>query len=42
MDYVYEGIAMTVFILISLIFIKPPAWSIRMLKSFVGLLDRWL
>ena len=42
MTEVYEGIAMVVFILISLIFIKPPAWSRRMLKYFVGLLDRWL
>jgi hypothetical protein len=38
----YEGITLAVFILISLVFIKPPAWIKRMLQSFVTLFDRWL
>ena len=42
MNYFYEGLAAVVFILISLIFIKPPQWSIRMFKSCVRFLDRWL
>lgn len=42
MEYFYEGIAAVVFIVISLIAIKPPAWSRRLLKSFIGLLDRWI
>jgi hypothetical protein len=37
----YEGATLVVFILISLLFIKPPAWIKRALKSAVALFDRW-
>jgi len=39
---IYETIAATVFVLISLIEIKPPAWSKRLLKSFNRFMDRWI
>jgi hypothetical protein len=38
----YEGATLVVFILISLIFIKPPAWAKRMLHAAVNLFDRWI
>ena len=38
----YESVSLVVFIVISLIFIKPPAWIKRMLQSVVALFDRWL
>jgi hypothetical protein len=40
--YVYESIALVIFVLISLIFVKPPAWAMRMLKSIASFLDRWV
>ena len=39
---IYETIAAVVFIVISLIAIKPPAWSKRLLNSFNRFMDRWL
>ena len=39
---IYETIAAAVFVLISLIVIKPPVWSKRLLKSFNKLMDRLL
>jgi len=39
---IYETIAAAVFIFISLIAIKPPAWSKRLLKSFNRFMDRWI
>jgi len=38
----YEGATLVVFVLISLIFIKPPAWVKRMLHSVVAFFDRWI
>jgi hypothetical protein len=38
----YEGVTLVIFILISLVFIKPPAWIKRMLHSVVSRFDRWL
>jgi hypothetical protein len=38
----YEGITLVVFIVISLVFIKPPAWIKRMLHFVVAVFDRWL
>src|SRR2546422_2981974 len=40
--YVYESIALLIFVLIFLIFVKPPAWAMRMLKSIASFLDRWV
>ena len=39
---IYQGVAMVVFIVVSVIFVKPPAWTKRVLKSFIQLLDRWI
>ena len=39
---IYQTIALIVFILISVAFIKPPQRLIRMLKSWLRVLDRWL
>jgi hypothetical protein len=39
---IYEAITSIVFILISLIAIKPPAWSKRLLNSFNKFMDRWI
>jgi hypothetical protein len=39
---IYEAFATVVFILISLIAIKPPAWSKRLLNSFNKFMDRWI
>jgi hypothetical protein len=39
---IYETIALVVFVLISLIAIKPPAWSKRLLASFNKFMDRWI
>jgi hypothetical protein len=39
---IYETIAAVVFVLISLIAIKPPAWSKRLLESFNKFMDRWI
>ena len=41
-EFVYEGLALVVFILISLAFIKPPAWLLRKMKAFVVYIDRWM
>ena len=39
---IYETIAALVFVVISLIAIKPPAWSKRLLRSFNKFMDRWI
>jgi hypothetical protein len=39
---IYETIATIVFIFVSLIAIKPPAWSKRLLNSFNKFMDRWI
>ena len=39
---IYETIAAVVFVLISLIAIKPPAWSKRLLESSNKFMDRWI
>ena len=39
---IYEAIAAAVFIFISLIAIKPPAWSKRLVKTFNRFMDRWI
>jgi hypothetical protein len=39
---IYQTIALIVFILISVAFIKPPQGLIRVLKSWLRALDRWL
>ncbi len=39
---IYETIAAVIFVLISLIAIKPPDWSKRLLKSFNKFMDRWI
>ncbi len=42
MTEIYQTIATVVFILITLAFIKPPERLIRILKSWLRVLDRWL
>ncbi len=42
MEYLYETIGLVIFLIISLIFINPPAWVMRALKSLVVRLDRWM
>ena len=39
---IYETIAAAVFVFISLMVIKPPAGSKRLLKSFNRFMDRWI
>jgi hypothetical protein len=39
---IYETIAAAVFVFISLLFIKPPAWGKRLLESFNKFMDRWI
>ena len=40
--YFYEGLTVVVFVLICLLFVKPPLWGKRILQSFVRWFDRWV